>query len=71
MMMDIVSRVGKTFVEAAIACLGAALIKGIDITDKTAVLGLMISVLAAGAAAAWNILLQIFRDMAKGGNDHV
>ena len=54
---DVWVRAGKTFVQAAVAYLVAAL-ANVDIfsgnNDKTFWVGLLVSTLAAAASAAWN-----------------
>ena len=58
---DVLFRAVKTFIEAVVACLVAAL-SGVDITvggkDKTFWLGLAISAGSAGLSAAWNGVIQ-------------
>jgi len=51
---DILVRAGKTFIQAALAVLVAALSNGLDITDKEALYALGIASLSAGISAVMN-----------------
>lgn len=66
-MKDVAMRALKTFWQAAIAYLVAALSTGVDLFEGDVVGGLLIGALAAGISAAWNGVAQPVLDKAKGG----
>lgn len=65
-MKDIFIRAGKTFVQAAFGVVVVSAAAGIDITNKTAMIGLAVSAVSAGASAAMNIII----NAVNGGNEN-
>lgn len=67
MAKDIAIRALKTFWQAAIAYLVAALSTGVDLFEGDVIGGLLIGALAAGISASWNGAIQPALDKYKGG----
>ena len=61
-MKDVAIRALKTFWQAAVAYLVAALSTGVDLFEGEVIGGLVIGALAAGLSAAWNGAVKV-----KGG----
>lgn len=57
--MDVFIRSAKTFLETAAGAVVVAVGAGIDINDRTALLGLALSAIAAGLSAVLNISINI------------
>lgn len=67
MAKDIAIRALKTFWQAAVAYLVAALSTGVDLFDGDVIGGLLIGALAAGISASWNGAIRPVLDKWKGG----
>ena len=66
MAKDIAIRALKTFWQASIAYLVAALSTGVDLFEGEVISGLLIGALAAGISASWNGVVQPKLDKYKG-----
>lgn len=64
-MKDILIRAGKTFLQATLAVLIVSLNNGIDITNKEAVMSILIGALSAGISALMNYIISLLNQKVK------